>query len=211
MRILVIGASQGTGALTVQAALSQGHEVTAFARSPQKLQVEHKKLKKVTGDFHQKASVEAAVAGHDVVIVTASSTLIKGFKDNPRYFSSGTAHVVDAMKKHGVKRLVVLSALGVGETRPLVPFPIRFLLVDVMLKYPYADHARQEDMTRASGLDWVIVRPGRLTDGPAKLKYKKTAKIEKVPAAISRADVADFLVEAATTPSWVRQGVQLGG
>ncbi len=211
MRILVVGASQGTGALAVQAALSQGHEVTAFARSPQKLKVEHPKLKKLVGDFHQKASVEAAVAGHDAVIVTASSTSLKGFKENPTYFSSGTTYVVDAMKKHGVKRLVVLSALGVGETRKLLPAPLRFLIVDLMLKHPFADHARQEDLTRASGLDWVIVRPGRLTDGPARLQYKKTSKVERVPAAISRADVADFLIEAATTPAWVRQGVQLGG
>ncbi len=211
MRILVIGASQGTGALAVEAALSQGHEVTAFARSPQKLTIENRKLRKLTGDFHVKASVDAAVAGHDAVIVTASSTSIKGFKENPHYFSSGTTFVVDAMKRHGVRRIVVLSALGTGETRRLLPAPVRFLVVDRLLKYPFADHVRQEELTRASGLEWVIVRPGRLTNGPARLAYKKTGKIEKVPAAISRADVADFLVEAATTSTWVGQGVQIGG
>ena len=69
MKILVIGASQGTGALVVQAALAQGHAVTAFARSPDRLQVQHEELARVAGDFHDRASVAAAVPGHDAVIL----------------------------------------------------------------------------------------------------------------------------------------------
>src|ERR1700722_10392629 len=99
MNILVIGASQGTGALAVRAALDKGHRVTAFARSPQKLDFEHPQLRKVAGDFHESASVEAAVEGHDAVIVTASATRLNAFKENPRYFSQGTGYTIDAMKK----------------------------------------------------------------------------------------------------------------
>lgn len=211
MRVLVIGASQGTGAICVKEALSRGHDVTAFARSPDKLQIENAKLTKYKGDFHQKASVENAVKNHDVVIITASSTSMKGFKEQPKYFSLGTEYVIEAMKKHHVQRLIVLSALGVGDSRNLMPFFVQKIMIDFLLKAPFSDHEVQEEQVRKSGLDWVIARPGRLTNGAAKKQYKKTSALEKVPMAISRADVADFLVEAVTNRSWDKTAVQLGG
>jgi uncharacterized protein YbjT (DUF2867 family) len=211
MRILVIGASQGTGALAVRAGLEKGHQLTAFARSPQKLALEHPHLQKRTGDFHQAASVNEAVPGHDAVIVTASATSFSAFKENPRYFSQGTGYVIESMTKAGVKRLVVLSASGVGESRRLFNPIMRLLLMDGLLKAPYADHERQEQQVRSSGLDWVIARPGRLTNGPARGKFQKKTAIEPVPSSISRADVAAFLVEACNGPTWVGQAVLLGG
>src|SRR5580658_3205501 len=211
MNILIIGASQGTGALAVRAALDKGHRVTAFARSPQKLALEHPQLQRVTGDFHQAATVEAAVPGHDAVIVTASAAGLSAFKENPLYFSQGTGYTIDAMKKAGVKHLVVLSALGVGESRSLLNPVLRALMIGFLLKVPYEDHERQEAQVRASGLDWVIARPGRLTNGPAHRRYVKKTAIESLPSSISRADVADFLVEACEVPTWVGHAVQVGG
>lgn len=211
MKILVIGASQGTGALAVRAALERGHSVTAFARSPDKLALEHPQLGKVAGDFHDATSVVAAVAGHDAVIVTASATRLRAFKEDPRYFSRGTGFVVDAMKKHGAKRLVVLSALGVGESRVLMPAVLRLVMLRLLLKVPFEDHERQEDLVRSSHLEWVIARPSRLTDGAARKRYVKEPRIVRVPMSIARADVADFLVEACEAAAWVGKAVQLGG
>jgi uncharacterized protein YbjT (DUF2867 family) len=211
MNILVIGASQGTGALTVRAALAKGHRVTAFARSPRKLALENAQLERVAGDFHQAECVDSAVPGHDAVIVTASASSLAAFKANPHYFSQGTGYVVAAMKKAGVKRLVVLSALGVGESLPLLNPIVRAVAVGWVLKVPFEDHDRQEKLVCASGLDWVIARPGRLTNGAAHRNYVKKTAIEKVPGSISRADVADFLVEACDGEAWVGHAVQLGG
>jgi len=211
MRLLVIGASQGTGALAVKEGLARGHEVTAFARSPQKLPLEHPKLTRVAGDFHQRASVDAAVRGHEAVIITASATTLKAFKQNPRYFSLGTGHVIDAMKALGVKRLVVLSALGTGESRQLANFLVDKLVISWILAAPFADHERQEELVQKSGLEWVIARPGRLTNGPARRRYVKETAIVPVPGSISRADVADFLVAAAESDTWVGKAVQIGG
>jgi uncharacterized protein YbjT (DUF2867 family) len=211
LRLLVVGASQGTGALTVSAALARGHRVTAFSRSPQKLVLEHGALTRRAGSVHDAADVDAAVVGHDAVIITAAPSSLAGFKENPLFFSAGTTLLIEAMKRHGVPRLVVLSSLGTGESRVLSNWFIRTLLLDGLLKLPSQDHERQEALTRASGLEWVIARPGRLTNGPARGRYIKRVELAPVPGSISRADVADFLVSAADTDAWVGKAVQLGG
>ena len=211
MRMLIIGASRGTGALATRAALERGHEVTAFARHPDALSLDHPGLERVAGDFHDRASVEAAVAGHAAVIVTAASRSLRAYKQNPYYFSQGTRLVIDAMKSHGARRLVILSAFGVGESGALEGFWMEKLVLSLLLRRPFEDHERQEEMVKASGLEWVIARPTRLTNGPARGRYVKTAALERTPGAISRADVAGFLVEAAETETWVGKAVHLGG
>jgi len=211
MKICILGASQGTGALAVRTALDRGHEVTAFARTPDKLVLEHARVTRLKGDFHSRESVDGAVRGHDAVIITASATSLRAFKENPNYFSLGTGYAIEAMKTHGVRRLIILSALGTGESRKLMNFFVQKLVLSLLLKAPFEDHERQEALVMESGLDWVIARPGRLTNGPARKKYVKTSAIEPVPSSISRADVADFLVTAAEVDTWVRQAVQIGG
>ena len=86
----------------MKSALARGHTVTALARTPAKLELTDARLTKVAGDFHDAASMRAAVAGHDAVISCASSTSLSGFKLKPDYFSSGTKRCIDAMKEHGV-------------------------------------------------------------------------------------------------------------
>jgi putative NADH-flavin reductase len=211
MKVSILGASRGTGAEAVRVGLERGHEVTAFARTPGNLAVEHPKLRKLSGDFHRRDSVDEAVRGQDAIIITASSTSLAGFKKNPTYFSEGTSYAIEAMKAHGVRRLAVLSALGTGESRKLVGFFIEKLIVSFLLKAPFEDHERQEKLVRDSGLDWVIARPGRLTNGPARHQYAKKTAIEPVRSSISRADVADFLVTSIEVDTWLRQAVQLGG
>ncbi len=211
MRMLIIGASRGTGALAAKTALERGHEVTAFARHPNAPALDHPKLTRLAGDFHDQGSVEAAVGGHEAVLITASGSSLKAFKQHPDYFSRGTGYVIDAMKAKGVRRLVILSAFGVGESRAQAGFLADKLVISLLLRRPFEDHERQERLVKASGLEWVIARPGRLTNGPARRHYLKTAALTRMPRAISRANVADFLVEAAETDAWIGQAVHLGG
>jgi len=100
MKILVLGASRGTGALCVGSALAKGHAVTALSRTPAKLDVTHPALTKVAGDFHDAASVRGAVAGQDAVIICASPGSLGTIKEKPDYFSRGTRYCIDAMKEH---------------------------------------------------------------------------------------------------------------
>ncbi len=211
MKILILGASQGTGARCVKAALAKGHSVSAFSRTPAKLDVTHPALTKIAGDFHDTVSVRRAVAGHDAVIICASPSSLGAIKEKPDYFSCGTKYCIDAMKEHGVKRLVILSAHGVGESKPAASWFQRTFLIGALLKGFYSDHDVQERVAQDSGLDFVIARPTRLTNGKAKGKYVRTAELISVPATISRSDVADFMVEACESTTFVRKGVQLGG
>ncbi len=211
MKILILGASRGTGAEAVKIALARGHEVTAFARTPNKLVLEHPKLTKLAGDFHDRESVASAVRGHNAVIITASFTSFKALGDNPNYYSQGTGYAIEAMKAHGVRRLVVLSAWGVGESRKLANFFVDKLVISFLLRGAYEDHERQEKLVRESGLDWVIARPTRLTNGPARGRYVKKTGLDPVPHSIARPDTAAFLVTAAEVDAWVHQAVQLGG
>ncbi len=211
MKLLVIGASKGTGAEATINALKKGHAVSAFSRDPSKLLFEHERLTRVPGDFHRAESLASAVPGHDAIIITASASALKQFKENPNYFSQGTRYTIDAMKQSGVRRLVVLSALGTGESRKIAPWLVQKLLVGWILKVPYEDHERQERLVMDSGLDWVIARPGRLTNGAAHGRYLADAGLGPIPSSISRADTGDFLVRAATEGTWLGQAVQLGG
>jgi putative NADH-flavin reductase len=211
MKILVLGASQGTGALCVKSALAKGHAVTAFARTPAKLDVTHPALTKVAGDFHDAAAVRGAVVGQDAVIISVSPTSLGAMKETPDYFSRGTTYCIDAMKELGVRRLVVLTAHGVGESQPVASWFQRTFLIGALLKGFFLDHDVQERLTRESGLDFVIARPTRLTNGKAKGKYVRTAELISVPSTISRADLADFMVEACQSTTWVGKAVQLGG
>jgi nucleoside-diphosphate-sugar epimerase len=210
VKVLVIGASRGTGALCVNEALSRGHQVTAFSRSGSPRT--HERLTDVRGSFHDAGQVAAAVAGHEAVIITASATSVGIWSEQPDYFARGTQLTIDAMKQHGVKRLVVLSALGVGDSKALMNFMMRMMVINGILRKPFADHEVQETVVMASGLDWVLARPGRLTDGPAKRVYTQSSKLEPLPSSsISRADVADFLVGACERTDVVGKAVQLGG
>lgn len=211
MNILILGASQGTGAVCVQAALAKGHTVTAFARTPAKLELTHPRLTKVAGDFHNEASVRTAVKDHDAVILCVSSTSLKGFKEKPDYFSEGTKYCIDAMQEFGVRRLVVLSAHGVGDSYPAASWFQRTFMIGMLIKYAFLDHDVQERLVRESGLDYVIARPTRLTNGKAKGSYTRTTELVRVPESISRADLADFLVDSCESRTFVGKAVELGG
>jgi putative NADH-flavin reductase len=194
--ILIIGASRGIGLETVRQALDQGYHVRAFARSASQMPLTHPQFAKLNGDALKAEDVAAAVTGADAVIQTLGAKAgLAMFAGPVRLFSDATRILIQAMEKAGVKRLICVTGFGAGDSREHMPVLLR-LPFELMLGRVYADKALQEMMIRRSALSWVIARPGVLTNGPRTGRYK----ILESPAdwrsgAISRADVADFLVK----------------
>ena len=195
-KVLVIGASRGIGLETVRAALRAGHSVRALARSAASIPIQDAGLDKVSGDALDHDTIRNALQGVDVVIQTL------GIASSPRFifegttlFSGSTRILVDAMKAAGVKRLIAVTGLGAGNSRGRGGLLYDAVVFPLLLKRVYDDKDVQEWIVKSSGLDWTIVRPGLLTNRPAAGRYRVLTKSRDWQfGAISRADVADFLV-----------------
>lgn len=201
MRIIVFGSTGKTGKPLVQQALEAGHEVTAFARSPGKLSpLEHERLAVVEGDAKSASDVRAAVAGHEAVVSALSSG-----NDTLTRFGR---HVVAGMREHGVDRLVSLVGAGVGmpEDPKSLGRGIMLGLMKVVARGILKDAERHAEMLRESGLEWTLVRPPRLTDDPWTGEYRHAPTMKLGPGEkIGRADLADFMLELATSDQYARQ------
>lgn len=193
MKLLVIGSTGGTGRELVKQALEQGHEVTAFARAPEKLSLAHRNLRIVRGDVTDDATVEQAVAGQDGVLCALGTKIIR--KNTIQ--SDGMRNLVRAMQKSGVRRLVLESSLDVGDSKGELGFFFTHVIRPTILRNIFNDKELQEQIVRDSRLDWVIVRPAMLTDGPRTGKYRAgcAAGDKTIKRKISRADVADFMLK----------------
>jgi len=193
MKLIILGSTGSTGRQVVTQALEQGHDVTAFARSPEKLDQKHEKLQVIKGDVLDFASVERAIQGQDVVLCTLGLPPMD--KSNLR--ANGTKNIIRAMEKTGVKRFICQSSDGVGDSRDTLPFLMKYLIVPFMLRRAFADHEIQENYIKESQLDWIIARPVALTDGEHTGSYQHgyTADNKTVTFKISRADTADFMLK----------------
>ena len=214
MKVLVVGATGGSGRAAVAQLLAAGHEVTTFARRAEPVDARAHACK---GDVMNAADVERAVFGQDAVVVTLGisenplKVRLRGASGTPPDVrSAGTRHVIAAMQRQGVRTLVVQSSYGVGETRDKLGFIDR-LFFALILKPQIADTEKQEALVRASGLDWVLVQPVHLTDGtedemPA---YSMDGQVALMK--VSRHSVGRFLAEAVSDPRFVRTSVAVSG
>ena len=215
MKVLVVGATGGTGRTAVEALVAEGHEVTALARQAGAVLGGRAGVRAVDGDATVAADVHAAVRGQDAVVVTLGITespvrvRLRGPAGTPLDVRSrGTAAVVAAMREHGVRRLVVQSSFGVGETRDLLPLSSR-LVFALMLKPQIADHEVQEDAVRRSGLDWTLVQPVYLTDGDEPAARSTDGSVQGMK--VSRRAVGEVLARLATSTDDLGRCVSVSG
>ena len=192
MKVLVFGATGGTGREIVKQARKQGHQVTEFTRATHG---------DVTTD---RDAVANALRGQDAVI----SALGRGNSFRSEQLMSRAMDVIlPAMQRAGVRRLIVSSAFGVGETFYEAPL-IAKIFFRLLLRHIYADKLIADDFVRRSGLDWTIVSPTKLTDGPRTGNYRAGEHLElRGMPKISRADTADFIVKQLTDTAWLRKTV----
>ena len=199
MRVIIFGATGKTGQHAIRCALDAGHETTAFGRSVDRLDAESG-LTLSPGDVFDAEVVADAVTGHDAAIVCLGSTSLKGRTT----LTHGTEHIVGAIDRHGVDRLVVVSAAGVGESWVQIPWSSK-LMFKTMLRNVFADHQAQEEVVRASAANWTIVRAAVLSD---KLQRRAvTASNAGKTSRIHRAALAGFLVDQLEDGAYSRQTI----
>ena len=206
MRVLICGATGNIGSLTVDKALKAEHEITAFTRSPQKLE-NQENLHKAKGDVMDVDSVKAAMAGQEAVVITFGAPVNWSTLTNvPDLCTTGTINIMTAMRQHGVKRLVCMTGIGAGESKGHGRFVFDNLILPIMLGRIYVDKNRQEQAVMQSDLDWTIVRPTELTDDSESGNYRVLTDLTGQKAkTISRADVADFLVQQIESDRFLHQ------
>jgi len=202
MKVLVLGATGGTGRLIVGDALTEGHSVVALVRSKARaLDLPGADL--IEGDARDEGALMRALNGCDAVISALGTGV--GFR-KVDLLAVATRDLVTAMTRNGVRRLVCVSALGVGNSRGHGGFVFDRLFQPLLLRYAYKDKECQEAAIRASPLDWVVVRPARLTNAPARGSVRAVTDLAGVKGGkIARADVARFVVEQLTTDTWLRR------
>jgi putative NADH-flavin reductase len=189
MRLLILGASGGTGLALIRLARERGHEITAFVRSPQKLGALADHVTVRQGDPRNITELKAVLPGHDAVV----SVLGPPGPGPTTILRAAARSTVEAMRADGVRRLIVVSAAVLFEDVGV----LGGLLRRTLLKNVAEDSAEMERVVMASGLDWTIARPPRLTNGPLTGHYR--AENGHLPdgsalSSISRADVAYFLL-----------------
>lgn len=193
--VLVIGASGGIGRETLSAALDAGHRVRAFSRSANEIDLENSYLEKHSGDAMNEAGIDAALDGIDVVVQTLGIGADELFK-SVNLFSESTRILIAAMQRRNVRRLIVVTGFGAGDSREAIGC-LQRIPFRLFLGRAYNDKDVQERLIKESGLVWTIVRPGILTKGARTGRYRVLVEPSQWRnGVISRADVADFIVRS---------------
>jgi putative NADH-flavin reductase len=204
--VLIVGATGGTGRELVTQALERGYLVTALARDPAAVQINqinNARLRVVQGDVLDYPSLESAVKGHEAVLCALGH---KQYFRPTHILSKGTGNLLRAMNAQGVRRLVCETALGIGSSAGRMGLYYTFFVLPIILPFYFWDKTRQEQAIAASLADWVIVRPGALTDGARRGRYRHGADIGSflMTVRISRADVADFMLNQLTDNTYLK-------
>jgi putative NADH-flavin reductase len=204
MKITIFGATGGTGKQLVEQALGAGDQVVAYVRDPSKLEQKHERLTVIRGELKDREGIERAVNGADAVI----SVLGPRGRSKGKPITIGTQNIIAAMKKEGVRRLIISSTASAKDPKdkPELRFRLMIGIVKLFIHAAYEDIVSTAEAVRKSDLDWTIVRLSLLNNDP------KSGKVQvgymgrgEVGTRISRADIADFMLKQVKDPKYLRQ------
>jgi putative NADH-flavin reductase len=203
MKLAVIGATRGIGRCLVELALEEGHEVTALVRNPDRLDTTARQLSVVQGDILDAAAVKKSLEGNDAVCTAIG---IGPTRKPVTVFSEGIRIVVAAMQATGMRQLACITGIGAGDSKNHGGFFYDRIINPLLLKTIYADKDREESVVKASDVEWVIIRPGFLTNGPLTGQYRVLTDLAGMTAGkISRKDVAHFVLTELAEKKYVGQ------
>jgi len=206
MRLAIFGGTGGTGLELTRQALEHGHSVRALVRNPNRMPLVNANMRLVLGNVLDPESVTKTVLGTDAVLsCLGQRNLLK----NTRVVSDGTRLMMAVMRQHGVRRLVVESAFGAGESLAEAKLVER-LVFATLLWAPYEDKHRMEPEVKTSGLEWTILRPTMLTNGPLTGRYTVSGG-RPVASCVSRADVAAAMLRAVEERLWIGEALAVTG
>jgi uncharacterized protein YbjT (DUF2867 family) len=199
-KLLVLGATGGTGRLIVNQAVTRGYDVTALVRSAEKAS-DLKGAKLVVGDARDEAALREALKGRTAV-VSALGTPASPFRE-VTLLSTATRALVSAMTAEQVSRLVCITGMGAGDSAGHGGFVFDRLIFPLLLRKIYTDKDRQEAIVRDSGLDWTLVRPSVLNDKPGRHALRAITDLSGFHGGtISREDVASFVLDQLRSDAW---------
>jgi putative NADH-flavin reductase len=210
MKILVLGATGRTGKIFAQLATAKNHQVTAIIRN--KKDAILPRVNYIEGLPTDEQLLTKTLQGMDAVVVSLN---INRTSDNPfakvvsplTLISDSVKALIPAMQRNNVKRLITVSASGVGDSWKDMPLIARLFIRSTNIMRAYEDHDRQEQAVRKSKLDWTIVRPVMLNDKDSD-EYKATIG-KPTSGSISRKGVAKFLLDSLESEKFVRDTVTL--
>ncbi len=201
--LAVFGATGRAGRHLVEQALAEGYCVRALARDPTRLSLKSDRLLVVPGNLQDAAGIDQVIAGADVVLSVLGPT-----SNEPTFeISRGMETILGAMKKHGVKRLIISAGAGVadpGDT-PKLFNKLMSVVLKAAARNVYEDMVKTVELVRASGLDWTVVRVPRLVDGPQTGQVKVGMVGKGVGGSLTRADMAYFMLQQVAGGGHVRR------
>jgi putative NADH-flavin reductase len=200
MKLVVLGATGGTGLEIVRQAIEKGHSVTAFVRSPERLKPFQDRISVKQGNLLNGGELGQAIRDHDAVLsgFGPRQPMAKTDANLLRQFAGA---LTSAMPQAGVKRLVIESVAFLFKDSIVPP---AYLLGRLLFPIVVADASAMEEVLQKSGLEWTIARPPKLTQKPYTGKYRvREGHLPPFGFSISRADVADFMIKAVEDPSTI--------
>ncbi len=201
MRIFVVGGSKGVGLCLTKLALEKDYKVTVLSRNAENMPIVHKNLTKINGNAKKLEDLEENVKDSDVVI---SAIGTRNNTKNQNLFSESTKNILASINGSN-KLFIAITGIGVKETLGRNGFFYEKIVLPLFLKNIYKDKDREEEIIKHSNTQWIIVRPGFLTNGPLTGRYKIITDMNQLKTKqISRMDVAHFILTQVEDPVYIK-------
>lgn len=206
MKLAIIGGTGKTGKELLKQGLEAGHHITALVRNPKKVKIVHPNLTILQGNVLKPEDLENIFKGKDAVL---SALGHKRFLGPSHILSKGTENILAAMKTANVSRFICITSMGINDNQFKLGLYYTLFVIPFIVFFYFRDKAKQERLIMESDINWTVVRPGQMTNGKKRTRYRVGEKLGSyiLTLMISRADVAHFMLEQLTTSDYSKKAI----